>query len=149
MHQKVYGGCGPDIGEYGTAFLRGMELEFQHKKVNWAEGAAELASQRMRTLVQNPQKMTPPCIREQIQWLVDLFEYLIRRALKAHAAAAAQLREAELPMCPEAHLDREFGRVSDIQHAPMKTSSVALKKLGATMVDVFLHQITTPRQASL
>lgn len=65
MHQKVYGGYGPDNGEYRTAFLHGVELEFRHKKkVNWAEGAAELASQRMKNSGQNPQKMTPPCIRQ-------------------------------------------------------------------------------------
>lgn len=148
MHQKVYGGSGPDNGEYGTAFLRGVELESQHKqKVNWAEGAAELASQRMRTSGQIPHKMTPPCIRQQIQGLLDLFEHVIGRAFMAHAAAVAQLREAELTVCLEAQLHLEFSGVLSFQKAPMKTSSAAPKLLAATMVDVPLQQITMPRQA--
>ena len=45
MHQRMYGRSGPDNGEYDTTFLPGIELEFrQKKKVNWVEGAAELAS---------------------------------------------------------------------------------------------------------
>ena len=90
MHQKVYGGSGPDNGKYGTTFLRGVELQFPHKKkVNWIEGAADLAEQRMRNLGQNPHKMTPPCIWQQIQGLLDLFEHLLGHALKAHIVAVA------------------------------------------------------------
>lgn len=148
MHQKVYGGSGPDNGEYGTAFLRGVELEFRHKKkVNWAEGAAELALQRMRNSGQNPQKMTPPCIRQQIQGLLDLFQHLIRRLLNAHGAAVAQLREANLKVRQEAQVDREFSGVLATGQAGIQRSDTKQNLVAAAMVEVPVLQLTTPRQA--
>lgn len=148
MHQKVYGGSGPDNGEYGTAFLRGVELQFRHKKkVNWAEAAAELASQRMKNSGQNPQKMTPPCIRQQIQGLLDLFEHLMGRALNAHGAAVAQLKEAKLNVRQEARIDREFSGVLATGQAGIQRSGTKQDFVAAAMVEVAVQQITTPRQA--
>lgn len=43
MYQRVYGGTVPDNGEFGTAFVRGLMLEAKKWKINWADGAAELA----------------------------------------------------------------------------------------------------------
>ena len=43
MYQRVYGGTAPDNGEFGTAFVRGLMLDAKRWKINWAEGAAEIA----------------------------------------------------------------------------------------------------------
>ena len=43
MYQRVYGGTAPDNGEFGTAFVRGLMLDAKRGKINWAEGAAEIA----------------------------------------------------------------------------------------------------------
>ena len=56
----------------------------------------------MKNSGQNPQKMTPPCIREKIEGVLDLFQHLLGRALNAHTVAVVQLREAKLKVHPEA-----------------------------------------------
>lgn len=43
MYQRVYGGTAPDNGEFGTAFVRGLMLDAKKWKINWAEGAVEIA----------------------------------------------------------------------------------------------------------
>lgn len=43
MYQRVYGGAAPDNGEFGTAFVRGLMLDAKNWKINWAEGAVEIA----------------------------------------------------------------------------------------------------------
>lgn len=43
MYQRVYGGTSPDNGEFGTAFVRGLMLDAKNWKINWAEGAVEIA----------------------------------------------------------------------------------------------------------
>jgi len=43
MYQRVYGGTALDNGEFGTAFVRGLMLDAKKWKINWAEGAVEIA----------------------------------------------------------------------------------------------------------
>lgn len=104
MYQRVYGGNQPDNGEFGTAFVRGLRLEAKKKKVNWAEGAADLAKTRGKNHVCNPGKLTPPCVREQIQGMLDAASDLLARAKTAHAAAVKQLKDAKIPISADARL---------------------------------------------
>ena len=99
MYQRVYGGTQPDNGEFGTSFIRGLALHYQHNKaVNWVAQAAHLAETRSTNPSKNPQKLTPPCLREQIQAMVDLFEVYLIRAYKARDVALKQLKDAGLEL---------------------------------------------------
>lgn len=74
MYQRVYGGTQPDNGEFATSFIRGLALYYQcNMGVNWAAHGAAIARQRARNPAKNPQKLTPPCFREQIQAMIDEF----------------------------------------------------------------------------
>jgi hypothetical protein len=103
MYQRVYGGTQPDNGEFGTAFVQGLLLQAK-KKVNWAEGTTELAKVRTKNLVTNLGKLTHPCLREQIQSVLNFEQGLLSRALAAHSIAVSQLKQARITICREAQL---------------------------------------------
>jgi hypothetical protein len=91
MYQRVYSGTQPDNGEFGTSFIRGLALFYQHNmKVDWAEHAASIAKKRMENPDINPQKLTPPCFREQIQAMIDLFQECLSRTHKPLNAVVRQ-----------------------------------------------------------
>ena len=76
MYQRVYGEMQPDNGEFGTSFIRGLALFYQRNEdVNWADKAANLTKGRAKCPSKNPQKLTPPCLREQIQVMIDAFAH--------------------------------------------------------------------------
>ena len=104
MYQCVYGGNQPDNGEFGTAFICGLRLEAKKKKVNWVEGAADLAKTRGKNHVCNSRKLTPPCVRKQIQGMLDVASNLLARAITAHAAAMKQLKYAKISISTDAWL---------------------------------------------
>ena len=108
MYQRVYGSTQPDNAEFGTAFIRGLVLFYQHRtEVNWAQHAAELAKQRLRNPGQNPQKLIPLCLREQIQEMINLFEHYLRQAYAAHDTAVRQLKQAKIPLKPASTIPRK------------------------------------------
>lgn len=101
MYQRVYGGTYPDNGEFGTAFIRGLVLYYQREiEVDWAEYATDLAKKRMQNPFVNPQKLTPPCLREQIQAMINVFQHYLRLAYADKDNATSQLRRANLPVMP-------------------------------------------------
>ena len=98
MYQRVYGGTQPDNGEFGTAFIRGLVLYFQRDvEVNWAEHAADLAKKRLLNPGVNPQKLTPPCLREQIQEMLDIFQHYLRKSYMEKGSAVAQVKHHMMP----------------------------------------------------
>ena len=75
MYQR---GTQPDNGEFGTSFIRGLALFYQkNEDLNWAERAAELAKCRAKSPGKNPQKLMPPCLREQIQAMIHTFAHYL------------------------------------------------------------------------
>lgn len=78
MYQRVYGGMQPNNGEFGTQFIRGILLQNRrNKQVKFAAKVEDLAALRAKSPGNNPQKHLPPCIREQIQVVIDIFaQYL-------------------------------------------------------------------------
>lgn len=42
-YQRLYGGTVGDNGEFGSAFVQGLMLDATKWKINWAEGAIEIA----------------------------------------------------------------------------------------------------------
>jgi hypothetical protein len=114
MYQRVYGGTQPENGEFGTSFIRGLALFYQHNmKVDWAEQAASIAKKRMGNLGRNPQKLTPPCFREQIQAMIDLFQECLSRT---HKPLNAAVRQAIHPA--PAHRPRDVRPHRDLQVVP-------------------------------
>lgn len=84
MYQHVYSGSQPDNCEFGTKFIRGLVLFSEPKEnANLAVRAAELAVDHAKTLQKNPLKLVPPCIREQIQSMIDTFTFYLAQAYKA------------------------------------------------------------------
>jgi hypothetical protein len=74
------------------------------RKVNWAKGAAELAKAWIKNSLTNLRKLTPPCLHEQIQFVLDFEQGLLSRVLAAHSAAISQLKQAGITVCREAQL---------------------------------------------
>ena len=125
MYQRVYGGTQPDNGEFGTSFIRGLTLFFQRNtKVDWAEQAGALARKRTRNPCKNPQKLTPPCFRKQIQAMLDLFEVFLRRAYKqqdrsvSSAALPQKARSSLVIRLPNPELARPPSAV--VQRSPLQ-----------------------------
>ena len=101
MYQRVYGGTQPDNGEFGTAFIRGLVLTLQRStKVDWAKHASDFAKKRLENPPLNPQKLTPPCLREQIQEIIYVFRHYLRMAYADRDASVAQMRQHNLPVKP-------------------------------------------------
>ena len=101
MYQRVYGSTQPDNGEFGTAFIRGRVLNFQRStKVDWAKHASDFAKKRLENPPLNPQKLTPPCLREQIQEIINVFRHYLRMAYADLDASTAQMRQHNLPVKP-------------------------------------------------
>ena len=85
MYQRVYGGTQPDNGEFAACFIRGLALYYQRSKnVNWAAHARSLARTHAKNPGRNPQKLTPPCFREQIQKLIHIFGDALHAARTSH-----------------------------------------------------------------
>ena len=83
MYQRVYGGMQPDNGEFGTSFIQGLALFYQRNEdVNWADKAAALAKTRAANPSKNLQKLTPPCLQEQIQVMINAFAHHLLEAYR-------------------------------------------------------------------
>lgn len=155
MHQRVYGGTHPDNGEVGTNFIRGLVLQYQHEtQVNWADFAADLAKKRMDNPLVIPHKLTPPCLREQIQAMINLFDHYLRVAYADREAAIAQLRRANLPIRPSDFTARQRGFVQLMEtkpHARKDGHAEAFKAShqGSTCSSETVQQKCTPTQTSL
>ena len=120
MYQRVYGGTHPDNGEFGTAFIRGLVLYYQRQtQVDWAEFATDLAKKQMQNPLVNPQKLTPPCLREQIQAMITMFERFLRSTYAGKEDAIAQLRRANLPVKPSNILSRQQGSAELVEIKPL------------------------------
>lgn len=119
MYQRVYGGTHPDNGEFGTAFIRGLVLFYQRQtQVDWADYAADLAKKRVQNPIVNPQKLTPPCLREQIQAMINLFQHYLRTAYAEREDATSQLRRANLPVKPSDFPARQQGSADPTESSP-------------------------------
>jgi hypothetical protein len=88
MYIQVYG-APPDNGGVSSNFLRGMYVFREEKRdVNWAEWAAKIHSGHMKNAGRNPNKLTPPALREQIQGLLKVFCDYVHGSLETSPLAS-------------------------------------------------------------
>jgi hypothetical protein len=101
MYIQVYG-APPNNGGVSSTFLQGVYMFQEEADVNWAEWVAKIHGGRMKNAGRNPNKLTPPALRKQIQGILTVLGGYISGSMDPNSL---KLGDLLLSMPPTARTD--------------------------------------------
>jgi hypothetical protein len=121
VHSSVWGASRQWRSEFNF-FARCLDVQEEEADVNWAEWAVKIHGGRMKNARRNPNKLTPPTLREQIQGILTVLGDYISESMDPNSL---QLGDSLLRMPPTARMDTLSTFLSTQHPLYPKTAGVA------------------------